>query len=148
MKDVAIRRLAFWIALAAATLALLGMIVPELRETAVRPAAGFTAAVAALLFLRILFSSTYRAGIDRANLEMKGDDPWPGKFKSVSDETWGLFGTRAGDTPLLWLRAVLVVGLIPVGLLQELIGTEVFYLWLAAAFVIMELSLMHAALHS
>jgi hypothetical protein len=116
VKDVAIRRRAFWIALAATTVALLGMIAPELRKTVVPSATIFTAAVAAALFLRILFSSTYRAGIDRANFDLKGDDPWPGKTKSMSDQTWGVFGTRTGGSPLLWLRAILVVGITPVGL--------------------------------
>lgn len=148
MKDVAMRRVAFWIALAATAVALLGMVAPSFRATVVPPTTALTAAVAVSLFFRILFSSTYRADIDRANLEMKGDDPWPGKPKPLSDKMWGLFGTRAGNASLLWLRAVLVMGLIPVALLQAWLGTEVLYLWLAAAFVVMQLSLMHAALHS
>jgi hypothetical protein len=132
MKDIALRTVAFWIAIMAAGVALIGILEPTIGRRLIPSVTIVTTLVAVLLFVRILFSRTYRAGIDRANLEMKGDDPWPGKPKAFSDPVWGVLGTRWGDAPLNWLRAILVLGLLPIALLQAWVGTEVIYLWLAA----------------
>jgi hypothetical protein len=132
----------------AAVIAVIGALAPSLGRWMIPHATIVTGLMAILLFVRILFSRTYRAGVDRANLEMKGDDPWPGKPKALSDPVWGLFGSRWGDVAHNWLRAVLIFGLLPVALFHAWLGTDVLHLWLVATFVAMELGLMHGALHS
>ena len=64
----------------------------------------------------------------------------------LSDPEWGLFGKNAGDAPLLWIRAVLIIGVIPMQIIQDLVGVAVGRLWFSAAFVAMELSLMYVAI--
>lgn len=68
------------------------------------------------------------------------------KAKMLSDPEWGLFGKNAGDAPLLWIRAVLIIGVIPMQIIQDLVGVAVGRLWFSAAFVAMELSLMYVAI--
>ncbi|WP_226698887.1 hypothetical protein [Qipengyuania gaetbuli] len=77
---------------------------------------------------------------------MQGDDAWPGKHKKFSDPEWGLFGKRTGTLPLLWIRAVFVLGILPTYFLQHWTGVQAGWLWFSAAFVVMELSVMHAAI--
>lgn len=62
-----------------------------------------------------------------------------------NDPEWGLFGRQTGSPPLIWLCAILFVGMLPVTLLQSWLGDSV-WLWAAATFLAMELSVMHAAL--
>jgi len=143
--DIDLREIGFWVALFAAVVSILGIFSTS-AQVILFPATVFVAGTAALLFLRMLFSRTYRHGVYAINREMQGDDPWPGRRKKLSDPEWGVFGSRTGSLALQWLRAILVFGILPVGLSQKLIGTEVVALWSAGAFVAIELSLMHAAL--
>ena len=48
--------------------------------------------------------------------------------------------------PLLWVRAILVMGVLPAYLVQHWTGVEAGWLWFAAAFVAMELSIMYLAI--
>ena len=64
---------------------------------------------------------------------------------SLTDPDWGLFGRRVGPPALLWLRAVLVLGIVPLAFLKPWIGADVVLLWFAGGFVATELSLMHLA---
>ena len=78
--------------------------------------------------------------------EMSADEPWPGKSKKFLDPDWGLFGKRVGSPALLWIRAVLVLGIIPIFTVESFIPVGAIGLWMAGSFVAMELSLLHAAL--
>jgi len=143
--DIELREISFWIAVFAAIVAFAGILSASVQPILL-PVAIFVAGTAVLLFLRMLFSRTYRHGIYAVNREMQGDDPWPGRRKKLSDPEWGVFGSRTGPPALQWLRAILVFGVVPVGLFQKLIGTDVVALWAAGAFVAIELTLMHVAL--
>ena len=145
MMDAQLRAVCFWIAAFAGLASGASILFAPVRVILL-PGTIFVSATAILLFLRILFSRTYRRGVDAANREMQGEDPWPGRPKKFRDPVWGLFGSRTGSPALLWLRAVLVLGVLPMGLLQNWIGMDVVWLWFAGAFVAMELSLMHLAL--
>jgi hypothetical protein len=145
MMDAQFRAVCFWIAAFAGLASVASILFPPVRFILL-PGTIFVGATAVLLFVRMLFSRTYRQGVDAANREMQGDDPWPGRPKKFRDPDWGLFGSRTGGPALLWLRAVLVLGTLPMGLLQNWIGMEVVWLWCAGAFLAMELSLMHLAL--
>ncbi|UYY76804.1 hypothetical protein [Sphingomonas sp. R1] len=145
MMDAQLRAICFWIA----TFAGIGSLASALFAPArviLLPGTLLVGATAVLLFLRMLFTRTYRLGVDAANREMQGNDPWPGRPKKFRDPNWGLFGNRTGSPALLWLRAALVVGIVPITLLQKWIGIEVVWLWVAGAFVAVELSIMHVAL--
>lgn len=145
MMDAQLRATCFWIATFAGIGSLASVLFAPIRVVLL-PGTIFVGATAVLLFLRMLFSRTYRRGVDAANREMQGNDPWPGRPKKFRDPDWGLFGSRTGSPALLWLRAVLVLGILPLALLQNWIGMEVVWLWFAGAFVAMELSIMHIAL--
>ncbi|WP_294305904.1 hypothetical protein [uncultured Sphingomonas sp.] len=145
MMDAQLRAVCFWIAAFAGLASVTSILFPPARLILL-PGTIFVGATAVLLFVRMLFSRTYRRGVDAANREMQGNDPWPGRPKKFRDPDWGLFGSRTGGPALLWLRAVLFLGILPMGLLQSWIGMEVVRLWFASTFVAIELSLMHAAL--
>lgn len=143
--DARLRQVCFWIAAGAGALSLAGIPFASVRP-ALLPATVLVGAAAALLFLRMLFSRAYRHGIDAANREMRGDDPWPGRPKRFLDPEWGAFGRRTGPPALQWLRAALFFGIVPVMMLRNGLGTDVFPLWFGSLIVAMELSLMHIAL--
>lgn len=145
MMDAQLRAVCFWIAAFAGLASVASILFAPVRFILL-PGTIFVAATAVLLFVRMLFSRTYRRGVDAANREMQGNEPWPGRPKKFRDPDWGLFGSRTGGPALLWLRAVLVLGILPMALLQNWIGMEVVWLWSAGAFVAMELSLMHFAI--
>ena len=145
MMDTQLRLVCSWIAAFAGVVALVSISFAPVRII-LFPTTIFVAGTAAVLFLRILFSRAYRQGIDAVNREMRGSDTWLGRPIKLRDPDWGLFGRRAGTPALLWLRAILVLGILPLGLLQNAIGAGVVQLWFFGAFVAMELSIMHAAL--
>lgn len=145
MMDARLRAVCLWIAAFAGVFSLVSIPFPSMRLI-LFPVTMLVGGTAVFLFVKILCSRTYRRGINAANREMQGSDPWPGRGKRFSDPDCGLFGSRAGSPALLWLRAILVVGILPMGLLQNRIGMDVVCLWFAGGFVAMELSLMHLAL--
>ena len=145
MMDARLRAVCLWIAAFAGVIALVSIPFYPMRLI-LFPATIFVGGTAVCLFVKILCSRTYRRGVDAANREMQGDDPWPGRAKRFNDPDWGLFGSRAGSPALLWVRAILVLGILPMGLLQNWIGMDVVRLWFAGGFVAMELSIMHVAL--
>ena len=145
MRDRKLRVFSLWAAGLAGSLALFGFTFQQVRPL-LMPSTLFVGALAGLLFLRMLLSRFYRKGVDLANLAMQGDNPWPGKPKKFSDPEWGLFGKRTGTSPLLWIRALLVVGVLPVYLVQHWTGVQAGWLWFSATFVVIELSIMYAAI--
>jgi len=82
--DVKLREIGFWIALSALIVSFVGMF-SAAAQVVLFPATILTGGTAVLLFLRIIFSRTYRRGIDAINREMQGNDPWPGRRKKLSD---------------------------------------------------------------
>ncbi|NYT42903.1 hypothetical protein HZY97_19170 [Sphingomonas sp. R-74633] len=142
--DVQLRRVSFWVAVLAGTIALASLAITPLRGILI-PATAIVAAIAALLFLRMLFSPTYRRGIETADTAMRANKASPRRAIGMRDPEWGLFGGRTGAPALIWLRAILFLGIFPAMLLQAWIG-EAIWLWVAGTFVAMELSLMHIAL--
>lgn len=145
VRDRKLRVFSLWTAGLAGSLAFFGFIFQQVRPL-LMPSTLFVGGLATLLFLRMLFSRFYRRGVGLANLAMQGDDPWPGKPKKFSDPEWGLFGKRTGTSPLLWIRALLVVGVLPAYLLEHWTGVPAGWLWFSAAFVVIELSIMHVAI--
>ena len=143
--DIELREISFWVATLAAIIAVAGIFSAS-AQAVLFPVTIIVGGTAVLLFLRMLFSRTYRHGIDAVSREMRGEDPWPGRRMKLSGPEWGMFGSRTGSPSLQWLRAILVFGILPVVLFQKLIGTDVVWLWAAGAFVAIELSLMHVAL--
>jgi len=145
MMDARLRAVCLWIAAFAGVVSLVSIPLSPMRFI-LYPATIFVGGAAVFLFLKMLCSRAYRRGVDAANREMQGSDPWPGRAKRFNDPEWGLFGSRTGSPALLWVRAILVLGILPMGLLQNWIGMDVVRLWFAGGFVAMELSIMHLAL--
>ncbi|MDF7776915.1 hypothetical protein P1X14_16780 [Sphingomonas sp. AOB5] len=145
MMDAELKRASFWIAAFAGIVSVASILFDAVRPI-VFPVTILAGGTAVLLFVRMLFSRTYRQGVYAVNREAQGNDPWPGRARKFRDPEWGLFGSRAGSPALLWLRAVFILGPLPIGLLQNWLDPEVLWLWIAGAFVAMELSVMHAAL--
>ncbi len=145
MKDEQLIAVCFWIAAYAALASVASILLPSLRFILL-PSTVFVGATAVLLFLRMLFSRTYRRGVDAANREMQGNDPWPGRPKKFLDPEWGIFGSRGGPPALLRLRAVFFFGSYPIAVLQTWAGIEVVWLWFAGFFVAMALTVMYLAL--
>lgn len=143
MKDYKLRLFSLWVAGFAGLFSVAGFSVPQVRPLII-PGTLFVSGLVALLFIRMLFSRYYRRGTDLVNLAMRGEDPWPGKPKKLSDPEWGLFGDRCGTLPLLWVRAVLMLGMLPAYFVQHWTGVQAGWLWIAATFLILELSMMHA----
>jgi len=141
MKDVRLRAVCFWIAAFAGAVVLGSLVFPAVRLI-VLPATILMSGTVDFLFFRILFSPTIRQGVNAARREVQGRDSWI----NVRDPVWGIFGSRTGSPALLWLRAVLVIGILPIGLFQNWIGMDVVLLWLAGSLVAVELGIMHAAL--
>jgi len=143
--DTKLRTLSLWIAGGCGALAFASIILPTLRPIDVA-ATVFAASVALLLFLRILFSPFYRRGINRANADMRGDAPWPGRRIKLFDPDWGIFGKMCGDPALLGVRAVLMTGFPLLAAAKFWVGEPILLLWFAAAFISLELSIMFAAI--
>jgi hypothetical protein len=103
------------------------------------------AAVAALLFLCMLFDPRRHRAIHQANVDMRRGQSL-GNFPKVRllDPEWGLFGTRAGTPALLAIRAVLLLELILALLLSGKYGPsrDVALLAFAAVFITVELGLV------
>jgi len=147
MQDQNIRTSSLWIAGSAGALAAADLVFPALHPSLL-PATAAVAFVASLLFMRVLFSRFYRQGIDQANRDMRGDAPWPGKPIKFSDPVWGLFGVRTGDRNLCRVRAVLLLGGMPLVIAQHWVGMAVVELWWAGMFVALILSVMFTAIVS
>lgn len=145
MRDQKLRVVSLSIAVFAAGLSLASFVSRSLIPF-VLPTTYLVSGLALVLFLRILFSRDYRRGIDAVNVAMHGADTRPGKAKTFSDPEWGLFGKRAGTPLLLWIRAILLLGVPPTYVVQHWTGVEAGLLWFASAFVVMELSIMHAVI--
>ncbi|WP_321326942.1 hypothetical protein [uncultured Parasphingorhabdus sp.] len=145
--DEKLRGGALWVAIMAATLALVSVFSSVAREIFIQPVLYTTIAAVFVLFMRIISCKAYRSGIANINLAMQGTDPWPGRGKKLSDPEWGLFGRNFGTPLILKVRAILFLGTIPAALMQNWLGPEIFYLWFAATFLSLELSLMYGALH-
>jgi hypothetical protein len=142
VMDSKLRNFCLWIASLAGGFALLAFAFRQV-EPLLLPSTIFVSGIAVILFFRILFSRYYRSGIDLGSLAMRGEDGW-----SFFHPKWGLFGERAGTKPLLWARALLVLGILPANFLQHLTGVKAGWLWFAAAFVVTLLSIMHGAIEA
>lgn len=145
VKDRALRSFSLWTAGLAGVVALIGFAVQQIKPLVIASTL-FLAGLATLLFFRMLLSRFYREGVDLANRAMQGNEARPGGSVKFKDPEWGLFGQRTGNLPLLWVRAILVLGVLPAYVLQHMIGGQAGGLWFSAAFVVMELSIMHAAI--
>jgi hypothetical protein len=108
------------------------------------PLALLAAAVAILLFLRMLFDPRCHRGIKEANHEMMGDHGVQFRLTPVLDPQWGIFGSRAGSPLLLTIRAVLLIEIIAVMLLAREVPI-LHFLAFASFGVVMMLSLLHVA---
>ena len=62
-----------------------------------------------LLFFRVLFDPACRSGINAANKELQGNQPFRLRWTGPFNRDWGLFGSRMGDRPLQIVRAILLV---------------------------------------
>jgi hypothetical protein len=147
MRDEKFRTVCLWIAVFGVALSLASLVSHSLIPF-ILPSMYVVGGCALVVFLRILFSRFYRRGIDGVNKAIQGTEAWPGKGRSFFDPEWGLFGKRAGTPLLLWVRALLPLGIVPAQIVQEQTGVEVGWLWFASTFVVMELSLMHAVIYA
>lgn len=111
----------------------------------VRPVTYVCTAATLVLFLRMLFDPRCHRAIGAANREMHGDQPFGAKWPKLSDPQWGLFGSRAGDKSLLFIRAALFCEF---GVAMLLSGVRPDLTLLAAASfgVAIMLSLLHIGL--
>lgn len=114
------------------------------RATLANPLALLAAAVAVLLFLRMLFDPRCHRGIKAAHHAMMGDHGVPFRFIPILDPQWGIFGSRAGSPLLLTIRAALLIEAIAVMLLSREVPTLPF-LAFSSFGVVMMLSLLHVA---
>lgn len=94
------------VAVAGGVTVALGVIFPPVGSF-VGPITYVCAAALLVLFLRMLFDPRCHRGIEAANREMHGDQPFRAKRPRLNDPQWGLFGSHAGDKSLLFVRAVL-----------------------------------------
>lgn len=114
------------------------------RATLANPLALLAAAVALLLFLRMLFDPRCHRGIKAANQEMMGDHGVQFRLTPALDRQWGIFGSRGGPPLLLAIRAILLIELIAVMLLAR--EVPILQFLASASFgVVMMLSLLHVA---
>lgn len=143
--DANIRLVCLWIGVFAIAASVTCILFSPARIILV-PATIFVGGTALLQFLRMLFSRPFLQGMKEVADEMDGDNPRSGKSKKFLDPDWGLFGKRVGSPALLWVRAVLVLGIIPIFTIESFTSAGVIGLWMAGSFVVMELSLLHAAL--
>ncbi|HJV42420.1 hypothetical protein [Caulobacter sp.] len=65
--------------------------------------------VAALVFLRLLFSHAFHYAMGQANSTMQGGQPFRLKLLKFSDPDWGLTGAKWGSGYLVPLRLILMV---------------------------------------
>jgi len=145
MIGAKLRLACFWIAVLAIG-ASVACILFAPAQVILFPASIFVGGAALLLFLRMLFSRAFRQGLNAVSDEMHGGGPWSGKSKKFLDPDWGLFRKRAGSKALLWVRAVLLLGILPIFTMESFVEAGGIWLWMAGSFVAMELSLLHAAL--
>ena len=117
----------------------------RLGDFIVRPVTYVCGATTLILFLRMLFDPRCHRGLETANREMHGDQPFRAKWPKLSDPQWGLFGSRAGDKSLLFVRAVLSCEF-GVALLFSRVRPDLTLLAAASFGVAMMLSLLHVGL--
>jgi hypothetical protein len=117
------------------------------REVLVRPLTWVAAAVAALLFLRMLLDPQWHRGIWAANRELQGDRPFRLRGPKLTDPQWGLFGSRGGTRPLLLVRAVLFLEFIAALVSSGVGKPDVLFLASAGFAVAIMLSLIHIGLN-
>lgn len=111
----------------------------------VRPLTYICTAAILVLFLRMLLDPRCRSGIEAANREMHGDQPFRVKWPRLNDPQWGLFGSRAGDKSLLFIRAVLLCEL-GAAMLFGRVRPDLTLLAAASFGVAVMLSLLHLGL--
>ena len=149
MKERWLYLLSVTVAAFCAVLVAVSPLFPALRTALVRPSIYVAAAVAVVLFLRMLFDPRCRRGIDAANVELRGGRPWPsGRGIKFADPEWGFFGSRVGTPALLRVRAVLFVEFILAMVLSGWGGSDVLVLSFAGLAVAMMLTIIHAGLHT
>ena len=111
----------------------------------VGPVTYVCAAAILVLFLRMLFDPRCHRGIEAANREMHSDQPFRAKRPRLNDPQWGLFGSRAGDKSLLFVRAVLFCEF-GVAMLLSRVRPDLTLLAAASFGVAIMLSLLHVGL--
>jgi hypothetical protein len=131
-----------------AILVLASPLVPVVRTSLVQPSFYIAAAVAALLFLRMLFDPKCRRGIVAANSEMRGSQTGRSWGPSFFDPSWGLFGSRLGSRALLGLRAILLVELILAALTNRGARHDVPLLAFTGLMIVTLLGLIHLGLNT
>ena len=118
------------------------------RAVLVRPATIVTAGVAFVLFLRMLFDPQCHRGIDAANKEIQGDQPFRFRWIRPLDPQWGLFGSRTGMRSLQAVRAVILFEFITTLFLAGKNETDLLLLAVSAFAVVIMLSVIHAGLNT
>ena len=111
----------------------------------VQPMTYFCAAATLMLFLRMLFDPRCHRGIEAANRELLGDQPFRAKWPKLNDPQWGLFGSRGGDKSLMFVSAVLFCEVV-VAMPFSRVRPELLLLAAASLGVTMMLSLIHIGL--
>jgi hypothetical protein len=114
----------------------------------VRPLIWIAAAALAVLFLRMLFDPRCHRGIWTANRKLQGDQPFRFRGPKLTDPEWGLFGTRGGPRPLLFVRAVLSVEFLAALILTGRGRPDTLMLASAAFGIAIVLSLIHLGLNT
>lgn len=113
----------------------------------VRPVTYTCAAATLVLFLRMLFDPRCHRGIEAANQEIHGGQPFRAKWLGLNDPQWGVFGSRVGGKALLWVRAVLFCEF-GVAMLFGRAQPDLTLLAAASLGAAMMLSLLHVGLKS
>jgi hypothetical protein len=145
MFDISLQRIGLLVAIASGAIALLGPSLEWLRLT-IFPALMLSAGMVLILFLRMLFDRRIPDALSIAHVKMYGDGASPDRRIKLGDPEWGLLGKAVGSPLLIWTRAILVVGVIPLMFVHQWIGTQGYLLWFCGAFLSMELSVFHVAL--
>ncbi len=149
MRSHALYFPALVVAALGAALVAIGAFVQPLRAVVVYPMTLIVAAMAIVLFLRMLFDPQCRRGIDAANAELRGGRPWPTARRiKFSDPEWGLFGSRSGNRPLQVVRAALLLEFIVTLLLTGKGRTDLLLLAAASFAVAMALTIIHVGLNT
>jgi hypothetical protein len=149
MRSHALYLPAWVVAALGAALVPLSLFVEPLRTALAYPVTLVAAAVTIALFLRMLFDSRCRRGINAANAELRGGRPWPSRRQvKFSKPEWGLFGARYGNRPLRILRIVLFFEFIVAFVLTGRDRTDLLLLAGASFAVTMMLSIIHIGLNT
>jgi hypothetical protein len=115
-----------------------------IRETLIRPGSWIAVAVAAALFLRMVFDPKIQRDVQAINIGMRDQRRVHGRI-GILDPRWGLFGSLTGDRALLITRAIATAEFVLALVLARRFEGHLLLFAFATFFATIELSILHGA---